>query len=505
MPAPAWYERLLAECPPKNHTVPDWDCEHTLRQAQRYFVIADLMGLALMPHQRLFLTILAMPRCYELVYVIGRQQGKTVSVLIPIIDVLLRLPRHNAIYSAQRGLDAQRKIQEEFWPLFNDGGLDETTGFKLNKGTSDFGIHCTNDARLRPISSEKEALRGATRVALGIIDEARADKDHNRSVLITPTMTVVKEAKLVVASTAGHVGSVYLGDRLAKARLSYNDPDSVVCLLEYGVGKPEADKTQEERDACEDIVEEYDPSDPELWKKHLPAIGYTTSVQAIRRAYETMEPHDYAMEYLGHWLPLDIGVAVPDGIWRQACHKELKLEGKLVMSIDAPPEQDRTAAVVSDTFGRIELLDIREGPETAYDWIVGVLERNKDIREVALANNNTLLRTGERLQIAGYAVRWYDTKEMHKAASRFWEAIHAEPQAVAIRYNPILNAANRGAFRWTLAGGGWVFMRQTEEEFCSPLIAATMAYNTAVRPGEQVSPGKKESYDEMWDRLTGGY
>jgi len=504
MSAPTWYTRLLEECPPKNHTVPDWDCEQTLFQAQRYFVIADLLGLALMPHQRLALTILAMPRCYELVLLIGRQQGKTVVVLIPIIDVLLRLARHNAIYSAQRGLDAQRKIQEEFWPLMNDGGLEEATGFKLNKGTSDFGIHATNEARLRPISSEKDALRGATRVALGIIDEARADKDHNRSVLITPTMTVVENAKLIVASTAGHVGSVYLGDRLKKARESYNDPDSVVCLLEYGVGKPEDEKTEEELAQGEDTIEEYDPEDVEIWRENLPAMGYTTSIAAIRRAQETMEPQDFAMEYLGHWLPFDIGEALPAKLWDQACHKQLKLEGKLVMAIDAPPEQDRTAAVVSDSYGRVELMDVREGPETAYDWIIAVLERNKDIKEIALANNNTLLRTGERLQIAGYAVRWYDTKEMHKAASRFWEAVHAEPQQVAIRYNPIMNSANKGAFRWALAGGGWVFMRQSEEEFVSPLIAATMAYNTAVRPGEQVAPGKKESYDDMWDRLTRG-
>ena len=245
------------------------------------------------------------------------------------------MARHTAVYSAQRGLDAQRKIQEEFVPLMRDGGLDETTGFKFDKGTSNFGVHVTNESHLRTISSEKEALRGATRVALGIIDEARADKDHNRSVLITPTMTVVDNAKLIVASTAGHAGSIYLGDRLRRARHSFNDPNSVVCLLEYGVGKSEADKTEEERELEEDIVGEYDPSDPELWKQLLPAIGYTVSTQAIQRAYESMEPHDFAMEYLGHWLILAIDEAIPVNEWNKSLSKNLKLEGKLVMAIDA--------------------------------------------------------------------------------------------------------------------------------------------------------------------------
>jgi len=65
----------------------------------------------------------------------------------------------------------------------------------------------------------------------------------------------------------------------------------------------------------------------------------------------------------------------------------------------------------------------------------------------------------------------------------------------------VLNKANQGAFRWQLAGGGWVFMRQDETQFVSPLIAATLAYDAAIRPGEQVVVSE-ETYDDLWDRLT---
>ena len=161
-----------------------------------------------------------------------------------------------------------------------------------------------NGTHLRTMSSAKDALRGATRVCLGIIDEARVDKDHNRSVLITPTMTVVDFAKLITASTAGHAGSIYLLDRLAAARDSLTDPSSVVTLLEFGVTHAE-------------VTAGYNPADVELWKRVLPAIGYTVTVAAIRRAYETMEPHDFAMEFLGHWLDTDIDEAVPTVEWRR--------------------------------------------------------------------------------------------------------------------------------------------------------------------------------------------
>ena len=86
------------------------------------------------------------------------------------------------------------------------------------------------------------------------------------------------------------------------------------------------------------------------------------------------------------------------------------------------------------------------------------------------------------------------------AASRFWEAMHADPQTIAIKFNPIMNDANRGAFRWALSGGGWVFMRQSAEDFVSPLIAATMSYDTAVKPGEQKAP-TEETYDDVWERV----
>ena len=162
------------------------------------------------------------------------------------------------------------------------------------------------------------------------------------------------------------------------------------------------------------------------------------------------------------------------------CNSDVEVDGELVLAIDSPPEQDRTVAVVADTYGQIELIDVRVGTKTAYDWVSGLLERHNEITTVAMAKNNTLKRTGQRLAMDGHQVAWYDTAAMHMAASRFWEAIHSEPRQIAIRDNPTLNEANRGAFRWRLAGGGWVFMRQAEDKFVSPLIAATMAYDAAV-------------------------
>ena len=487
---PKWYRRLMKECPPRFHTIPDWTCKRTLTQYQRYCVIADMLGICLMPHQRLALAILSMPRCFELVLVIGRQQGKTVVVVIVIVDVLLRMAGHTAVYSAQKGLDAERKVRQEFKPLMWNAGMGDF-GFSFNNGTADFGVHGLNEARLRTMSSDKNALRGETRVALGVIDEARADRDHTRSILITPATTVVAEAKLVTASTAGDVNSVYLNETQDKAREKYADQDSTICLLEYSIKGTDEYAEDEDQDT-------HDPADPALWRCVLPAIGYTVTVGAVQRAHEKMEPHDFAMEYLCKRLNMATDEAIPAAIWQALQFKQQKVRGALVLAIDSPPEQDRTAAVVCDSYGQVELIDVRIGPQTAYDWVTAKLERNKDISMVVMAKNNTLKRTGERLAMDGVRVKWYDTDGMHMAASRFWEAAHHDPPNISIRESPLMHSANRGAFRWQLRGGGWVFMRQEESDFVSPLIAATMAYDTAIRPGEY--EGSAIDEDAIWDK-----
>lgn len=479
--APDWYRRLMDECPPRNHTVPDWRCPRTLYQYQRYMVIADWIGFTPMPWQRLVLAILSMPRCYELVLVVGRQQGKTTVLIIPCIDEMLKKPWHTVIYSAQKGLDANNKIKKEFVPAYEGAGLDDTTGFIFNKGTHDFGIHAMNGTQLRTISSDKESARGETRVALGIIDEARADRDHNRAVIITPMMNVVPDAHLINASTAGHAGSIYLENRLEDARAKFKNKESVICLAEWGI----------------DTEKPYEASDRKLWQATLPGLNYICTEETINRAYETLLPHDFAMEYLGRWLDSDIEVAIPDDEWAAICSKKTALEGSMVLALDAPPEQDRTAAVVCDEYGQVELVGVRQGSDTAHQWATRILEKNSEIDKVVMADNNTLRPTGERLRRDGYEVKWYNTRMMHTAASRFWEAVHSEPRQVAIRTDAVMNQANKGAFRWQLGGGAWVFMRQTPEEFCSPLIAATMAYDSAVVPGEE--PGGSDDLDDWWE------
>lgn len=476
----------MERCPPRLHTVPDWSNEQACEKFHRYTTVADLYGFVLMPWQKLALAQLAMPWVYEQTIQVGRQQGKTVKDAVPMGDSLIHHPRHTVVYSAQTGDDANRKIKEEFVPVFEKGGLNLEVGFKFNQSPNGFGLYVTNGAILRSMTGAKESLRGATRVVLGVIDEARSDPDSNRKRVLVPTTTVVDDARIIVESTAGDADSIFFREQLDSAQNSLGERQSSKALIEYGV-EPD---------------EDFDPADTSVWMRTLPAIGYTTTARSIKHAYDSMEEHDFCMEYLGLWLSTKADEAVPKDVWKEAQSQKIALTGELTMSVDSPPEQDLTVAVVSDAYGQIELIEVKEGTEnTAFEWVCGILDRNDDIGKVAMASSNTLKRTGERLAMRGHEVKWYDTEAMHKAASRFWEAIHHRPRQVAIANNSYMNEANKGAFRWPLSGGGWVFKRQTSEDFASPLIAATMAYDAAVKMSEQAVDDLGD-YSKIWDELT---
>ena len=478
---PKWYRHLLDGCPPLYHTGPKWDCPRTAHQYQRYCVLADLAGFVPMPWQRLKWMLVSDPECYELVLEVGRQQGKTTSDVPVLAEPLVSRPRHTSVYSAQRGVDAERKIREEFLPMLKSAGIDEATGFRFNNGATDWGLHGTNDAHLRSMSSSKDALRGTTRVALGILDEARAERDANKLVLLVPTMTVVDDALLIVESTAGDINSVFLRDRHDKAIAALERGESAPACLIWGF----------------DSIEGVDIESPDVWRSVLPAMGYTVTEHAIRRAFDTMEPHDFAMEYLGIWLDASMEQAIPTDVWNSIQGPNTQPTGPMVLCIDSPPEQDRTAAVVADQYGNVELVGVREGPDAPYEWAVELLGRNSDIYAIALADNTTLRRTGEKLELDGHYVQWYNTREMQIAAARFWEAIHAEPRGLAIREHSVMNEANRGSFRWIMGGEkAWVFRRQEAVNFASPLIAATLSYDAATRAAEEAVPAQVDSWEE---------
>ena len=485
MEAPGWYHELMHKCPPTRHTIPDWGCESTRLQFHKYMVCADVLGLTPMPWQKLFLALLSMPRCRTLVLQVGRQQGKTVSEMIPISETLLTRSGSASVYSAQRGIDAQNKVKTEFMPMLKRASLlNDSLGFRMKEAVGDFGVIGMNDTRLRTMSSGENTLRGETRVALGIIDEARADANYNRQRSLYPTMLAVKDSKAILSSTAGDVKSVFWNEQQDKARGSYNNPNSSICLFEYAL----------------DDEEEYDPGDEALWRRMLPAIDYTITIESVRVMYESMEPHDFAMEFLGKRLAMATDEAIPPKVWTSIVgDKALTLSGELSLAVDAPPGMPRTALVVADAFGVVELIDVVEGPADVFKEVRSLLQRNPDITKVGLVKNSDTERLGERLENEGLWVEWFDTAAMKYAANKFWEAAHFEPPGLQITPNPVMNESNRGAFRWELAGGGWVFRRQTPEAFASPLIAATLAFDMATT--DEISDGSEISDDTMWDSV----
>lgn len=476
---PRWYLELLERCPPTRHTVPDWTCDDTLVRYHQFCVIADWLRITPMPHQRLAWAILAMPSTYELVSMVGRQCGKTVGLLPVISHTLLHKARHAVVYSAQTGTDAQNKIKHEFYPLLRDAGLTEENGVRFKQGAMDFGLFLPNETRLKALSSDREAGRGETRVALAIIDEARSDRDQNRWALLVPMQQAADDPKLIVASTAGDMLSVGFNDKQDKARHEYDKKGARTALLEWTI----------------DGIDDYDINDEALWWSVLPAVGYSITKDSIRRSKSGLEDYQFETEYLCKRLSTAAAALFPVSQWSAVCRDNLTVEGELVLGIDAPPDENRVAGVVADKHGRCEMVPEKPQHQEVWDWLSERLDQNLDITRVVMAKGTTIHRAGELAMEAGFQVSWVDTTGMRNAASRFDEAVKAEPPTVALRTHPRLTEANAGAFRRPLTGG-FVFGRQEAREFISPLIAASLAFDYVRRAQER----EVEEVGDIWDQ-----
>src|ERR1035437_8729201 len=108
----------MTECEPRYATVRTPERETLGRAAAK---IARLLGQPLMPWQRRVADV-ALERAagrlvfQDVVLTVPRQQGKSYLLLVLLLVRALLEPRTNAVYAAQTGLDARKKLAEDWLP-----------------------------------------------------------------------------------------------------------------------------------------------------------------------------------------------------------------------------------------------------------------------------------------------------------------------------------------------------------------------------------------------------
>ena len=363
---PSWYHQLLEECSPRWHQEPDWTARHQLGVIEN---IARQMKFTLMPSQKLVLRLATeegepgIPRWAELTYIIPRQGGKTLAVLLMVLRQMIERLGSYTLYTAQTGAAARQKIEHDWWPLVEGTLLHSGTGLRYRKGgQADWRME--NGSLLRAPPMTQHGMRGITSISLAVADEGLADQDDSRELLLLPTMVTIPYAQFLVCSTAGIATSNWLRQKRKWGQDNISDLSVRRAFVEWS--QPES----------------VDHEDPKVWKAAHPAVGYTISLATMANLCSRMDEDSFRREFLGIWTEDALEPGISKGAWDAILLTGPRpYVGPLTMAIDASPDHQRLVAVVSDGI-TVEVVDTRDGTGDATEWVSRILKGNTDIRRL---------------------------------------------------------------------------------------------------------------------------
>jgi phage terminase large subunit-like protein len=441
------------------HATPRTPSRKTLGHAAAK--VAKLLGLPLLPWQRLVLDVaLEVDENGRLVYPdvtlsVMRQQGKTVCLLVLIVTRALLEPRSNIVYAAQSALDAKRKLDTDWTPTIEGSLLGSQVTVRRAPGRE--GLVFANGSRMEIAASTVKAAHGQV-VDLAVVDEAFSYADSRLEQALKPAMMTRPSAQFWCVSTAGSLDrSSYLLERVQTGRQAV-EAGLTEGLAFFEWGAPD----------------EADPASPETWRRHMPALGHTVTVSAVRSAQQSMGRNEFARGYLNRWVLAQGETIIPIERWQALGEPDAPRPPWVVLGLDVAPKGASAAIVVVGERGdALQAAVVEHGPGS--DWVPQALERI-----VAEYDHPRLLVDGKAVaqmlpeleRITGFRVTEMGTADVPTACAFFLRL--AQEGKLRHRGEPELTIALDGAGQRTL-GDGWAWSRRSSGADITPLCALTWA------------------------------
>lgn len=430
--------------------------------------IARKLGYELMPHQKQILDVAlevdeeGLPVYREIVVLMPRQCAKTTTTLVLELHRALLWGSPQVIgYTAQTGWDARRKLIDDQVPLLEGSALAPSVK-RVYRGAGMEAIHFLNGSRIDVMPSTPSAGHGRV-INLGVIDEAFSDEDDRREGAILPAMATKRDAQLFVISTAGTQASLYLKRKAEQGRAMIDAKiESRTAYFEWSA------------DNDDDI------DDPRVWRRTIPALGYTIDEQVIEHARSTMTEGEFRRAYLCQWTVMD-EAAIPAKYLIRVLDESTTPSGRLSFGIDVAMDRSYGAISVADETGRVELIEHREGVSWLVDRALDLYRKHKGALVVdGYSPANSLV---DRLEAGGIPVTRYTLRDMTSACGILYDGVLDD--AIRIRPHASLEAAIQSAKRKQMSSG-WLWSRTVESADLTPLFSATLAYHHATnrRPPE---------------------
>lgn len=426
-----------------------------------------------MPHQRLVADVATevdangRPYYPQIIVALPRQCGKTTLALSLELHRALMWGGPQAIaYTAQTGMDARQKLMRDQVPLIEGSAIYKAVK-QIYRANGSEAVIFRNGSRIDPLPNTPSAGHGRT-LDLGIIDEARFDVDDTREAALLPAMITRPEAQLLVISTAGDQRSVYYRRKVEEGRAAVERGDtSGTAFFEWSAGD-----------------DDVDIDDPAVWRRIIPAIGYTIDEETIRQRRATMPEGEFRREHLCQWTTVDESI-LPAHLVARVLDEATAPTGVLTFGIDVAMDRSYAAIAVADETGNVELIEHREG----VSWVVDrALQLWRQYRGALVIDGYSPANSVvDRLESGGIPVTRYTVRDMTAACGVFYDDIL--DQNIRLRPHPSLEAAI-ASVRRKHVGSGWLWSRTTDAADLSPIFAATLAHYHATNRKE---PTKQRS------------
>ena len=318
--------------------------------------LAELLGFAPMPHQRLFWDVALEHDGHgdlayrEVCLGLPRQNGKTVALLCLMVWRCLRWPGQVLKYAAQTGLDARAKMSEDFWPALEHSPLAELVRFSRQSGHEQFIFD--NGSRLGLLASSEKSGHGATLTGGSVLDECWAFQDFRMEQSCKPAMVTCPNAQLYCVSTAGSQhqspfwwAKVQTGRQAADAGVTRD-----IAYLEWSAG------------------DEDDPSLSETWRKAIPALDRTIHESTIRGDFQSMPRHEFERAFLNRFVTaIGESVVSPDA-WERLAAPNARKPERVTLGVDVAPRSKSAAIAAAGRLdGNLCVSVLEHGPGT--EWL----------------------------------------------------------------------------------------------------------------------------------------
>ena len=202
-----------------------------------------------------------------------------------------------------------------------------------------------------------------------------------------PTLSAVPDPQVVLASSAGLLGSEVLRDLRKRGR---GGTDPRLAWIEY------ADKQQ---GGCKEVgcTHARPPQNPpgcalddeHRWRKFMPALGRRITVGTIQAMRRSMPPEEFAREFMVWWEdpPNEAGGAIDLGQWLERLNPQAPMPQSATVVLDVAPDRKKASIGIGadGTSGRTLIMATTK---SGHGWVVPALKElreRRNIVEVALA------------------------------------------------------------------------------------------------------------------------